>query len=69
VPDRGIGCLETGADAERVNGEQSLSGQTTAEFRAWLFTQLREMGTRVSEREEALRDYSARLDVLRARHR
>jgi hypothetical protein len=52
-----------------MNGEQPRSGQTTAEFRAWLFSQLREMGSRVAEREEALRDYSARLDVLRARNR
>jgi hypothetical protein len=52
-----------------MSPDRPQSEQTVTEFRAWLVGQLREMGGRVSEREDALRDYSARLDVLRARHR
>jgi len=45
------------------------SDRIAAEFRSWLSARLGEMTRRVAEREDALRDYSARLDVLRARHR
>jgi ADP-ribosylglycohydrolase len=57
------------ADAIGMRTERTQSDRIAAEFRVWLSTRLNEMGRRVAEREEALRDYSARLDTLRARHR
>lgn len=57
------------ADPIRMRTDRPQSDRVAAEFRAWLSARLGEMTRRVAEREDALRDYSARLDVLRARYR